>query len=240
MSRVTGLLSVVVVCLWGTIISTPIPWMTTLAPAWWTGVAQAQVRTFAIEVSLPQLDLFELESDEAAIAVNNAIHESAMEMIRDLALVGNVWGGYEVHLDRDDVLSVTIFYSGYTPPMAHPISLRASVTADPRTGRVYSLADLFEDERYIDILSEAVALDIEEQELPLLAGFDKIAPDQDFYLTERHLVLYYQLYELAPYAWGFPEFEIPLESLRGVAKEEGPIAVLLGIESSRSPRKPCW
>ena len=205
-------------------------WMAALLPAPWTGIAQANVHGVEIEVSLPQLGLAHPFDLGAATAVNDAIRQRALKMVHELAPMGNVWGDYEVHVDRTDLFSATMHYAGYMPPMAHPMHLRASVTADPTTGRVYTLADLFDDERYIEVLSEAVALGIEEKELPLLGEFDKIAPDQDFYLAERHLVLYYQLYDLVPYAWGFPEFEIPLESLQEIAKEDGPIAKLLGAK----------
>ena len=159
--------------------------------------------------------------------VNAVIRQRALRAILSLAEVGNVWGGHEVHVDRPDLLSVTMDYSGYMAPMAHPVHWRVAVTANPKTGEVYSLSDLFVDERYLEVLSEAVRRRIEDQELPLLVEFEGIAPDQEFYLTHDSLVLYYQLYELVPYAWGFPEFAIPLYELEAIARRDGPIIRLL-------------
>lgn len=201
----------------------------------WDAQFDGLTQPVKIEVELPQVDIVRIWHDETwdlttVGAVNEAIRDKALAMILALAPLGNVDGGFETHVDRPDLLSVTMHYAGFLPPMAHPVHLRASVTANPKTGRVYSLSDLFVDESYVDVLSEVVALEIEAQELPLLVTFEKIAPDQDFYLTESHLVLYFQHYELVPYAWGFPEFRVPLASLKSIAKEDGPIAALLGAK----------
>lgn len=202
-----------------------------------SAIGPGDVVPITIGVAIPRIDLHELgrrhgfELDlRGAEAVNQALREHAMALIEELLPFGNVTGGYDVHVETPRLLSVTMQYSGYLPPMAHPMHLRASVTANPETGGIYTLADLFIDDRYLEVLSEAVALGIEEQELPLLVSFDEVSPDQDFYLTAESLVLYYQLYELVPYAWGFPEFEIPLDSLREIAREDGPIAALLALE----------
>ena len=47
-------------------------------------------------------------------------------------------------------------------------------------------------------------------------------------MTPDGLVVFFQLYELAPYAWGFPQFKVPYEELLPIAKEGGPIARLAG------------
>lgn len=198
-----------------------------------------------IDVTLPQLAVFdplapaagdpdsgwsgEFDSARAAAVatVNGEIRRRALAMIAELSGIGNVWGGHEVHVHRGDLISVTMHYSGYMPPMAHPAHLRAAVTANPATGEIYTLRDLFADERYISVLSEAVRRGIEDQGIPLLVEFTGIDPDHEFYLTHDSLVLYYQTYELAPYAWGFPEFAIPLYELEPIAKSDGPIMRLL-------------
>lgn len=205
-------------------------------------LAHAQAVPVEIQVTFPQIVPFDLWHDEfpdveavhhealhldGIYAVNRAIRERALRIVSELAEVGNVWGRHQVHVDLDHLISVTMDYSAYMAPMAHPVHVRASVTADPRTGEIYALPDLFVDERYIDVLSHFVREGIEAQDIPLLVEFTSIGPDQEFFLTRDALVLYYQVYELAPYAWGFPEFAIPLYELEAIAAPGGPILQLL-------------
>ena len=123
---------------------------------------------------------------------------------------------------------MTLLYSGYHESMAHPMHFKKSITGDLRTGKIYTLADLFTGGDYVEELSRFVAQKIEEDDVPTLIEFERISPDQDFYLTEDALVLYYQLYDLYPYAWGFPEFRIPYEEIRSLLKDGGPVSLLLG------------
>ena len=178
-----------------------------------------------VDVGLPQIDGWAYEG-EGVDAVNRALRATAAALIEGLAEVGDVFGEYTLHLEQDGLISVSMLYSAYREPMAHPAHLMASVTADVTTGTVYTLADLFVDDGYIDVLSAAVARGIVEQGIPTLIEFERIAPDQDFYLTPDALVIYFQQYDLAPYAWGFPQFDVPYRELLPIAKPDGPIARL--------------
>ena len=44
--------------------------------------------------------------------------------------------------------------------------------------------------------------------------------EEDFYLTETHLVLFWQVYELAPYAAGLQEFAIPLSDISDILRTD--------------------
>lgn len=180
-----------------------------------------------IHITFPQLD--EAASPFPRTAeVNEAIRRRALPLVAELAAIGSVWGEYEVHLERESLVSVTMQYSGYKPYMAHPMHLRASVTADAETGKIYSLQDLFVDDGYIQVLSAAVAAGLKERDAEPFEPFDGIAPDhRDFYLTPTSLVVYFQVYELLPYVFGFPEFKVPLAAVAPMADPDGPIGRLL-------------
>ena len=190
----------------------------------WNAVKQ-RAHAQRIEVTLPHVDGW-MYDFAGAEEVNRRIQREATAIIADLAAVGDVFGEYEVHVDRGGVLSVTLQYSAYHQYMAHPMHVRASVTGNLHTGEVYSLADLFSGDEYVEVLSRFVKAEIEKNGAPTLAEFERIAPDQDFYLTGDALVLYFQLYELYPYAWGFPEFVIPYEAIAGILKEGGPVELV--------------
>lgn len=207
------------------------------AGAQWDVIVQASPHavTRTIEVPFPQLD-FRTEVDpQVAATIDGAIQAKMLVMLQDLISLGNVFGTSEVTVDAGDVLSVTMTYSGYHPPMAHPMHLRASVTADLRTGQIYRLKDLFIDDSYIEVISKEVAQQIVAQDISVFEEFKQIRADQDFFLKPDALVIYYQVYDLAPYVFGFPQFEIPLDLLVDIAVEGGPIKRLAELEPELEP-----
>lgn len=127
---------------------------------------------------------------------------------------------YRVACNQKGLLSVVLddyLYSGG----AHGITRRYGYTVNLGTGKVYTLADLFrEGTDYVSLISEEVARQIAAQDLQTLVPFETIREDHDFYVEDGYLVIYFQQYELMPYAWGFPEFRIPLESLADVLVPE--------------------
>lgn len=196
-----------------------------LANAAWDESEQASphVVTRAIEVPFPQIDFRTGIDPQVAAAIDAAIAERVVMMIQELLPYGNIFGQTEVTLDAHDVLSITMQYSGYHPPMAHPAHLMTSLTVDLRTGQIYRLPDLFEGDDYVEVISAEVARQIAVKDIVLFEEFVRIAPEQSFYLTPTALVVYYQVYEIAPYVFGFPQFEIPYDMLADIAKKDGPI-----------------
>ncbi len=104
---------------------------------------------------------------------------------------------------------------------AHGGTMRTGYTADINTGESYTLEGLFRPNTdYVSLLSAEVAKQIQAMGIEPIVEFSIIRPDQDFYLKDGYLVLYFQQYELMAYAYGFPEFRIPMESLSGVLASE--------------------
>lgn len=123
---------------------------------------------------------------------------------------------YRVAYNQKDLLSI-VFDDYLFTGGAHGITGRHGYTADIKTGVSYALKDLFlPGTDYVSLLSAEVQEQIEEKELATLGTFTKIRDDQDFYLYDDNLIVYFQQYELMAYAFGFPEFKIPMASLKDV------------------------
>lgn len=130
-------------------------------------------------------------------------------------------GSLDYRVDRNSggILSVTLKKFTYLQHAAHPMTVWKSFTYNSRTGNAYQLKDLFKpDVAYETELNRYIAYQINERQLPMLRPFKGIKPNQDFYLTSDSLVIYYQLYEYTPYAYGFLTFKIPLEDIRPILK----------------------
>lgn len=95
-------------------------------------------------------------------------------------------------------------------------------TIDKTTGKKATLADFYEDD-YIHVISEEIKSQmrsqmeadenvyywVDDEEIPEW-NFDKIAPDQDFYLNpEGNVVVCFDEYEVAPGYMGCVEFVLP-------------------------------
>jgi hypothetical protein len=135
-----------------------------------------------------------------------------------------VTGWYEIKTNERNILSLNIDNYGYPPQAAHGMTYIRSLTFDIQTGKDYTLSELFKPGAdYITPISRNISTQIKARQIPLLEGFDKISPNQDFYIADKALVIYYQLYEITPYYVGLPMFPISVFDLQDVIREDGPL-----------------
>lgn len=137
-------------------------------------------------------------------------------------------GLYEIKTNERGVLSLTQSNYAYTPPAAHGMTLLRSLTFDVNQGKAYSLGELFQPgSAYIDRISDQIRAQIAARDVPLLGEFTEIAPDQSYYIADKALVIYFQLYEMTPYVYGFPMFPISVYSLQDILLENGPLGRMI-------------
>ena len=151
------------------------------------------------------------------LIVNTGYYENPMT---------DVTGRYHVRTNEKGILSISIemyWFAG----SAHGMTVLKSVTFDVNTGRIYRLEDLFkENVDYVKPISDIIKRQIQERNIPLIVDFTEIRPDQDYYIQNRTLMIYFQLYELAPYVYGFVTFPIPTREIEGIIREDGPLSIL--------------
>lgn len=138
----------------------------------------------------------------------------------------DITGKYHIRSNEKGVLSISLeiyWFSGG----AHGMTELISITFDVKTGRIYRLEDVFKPgSDYVRRLSDIIKRQIVEKDIPVIVEFNSIQPDQDFYIEGRKLVIYFQLYELAPYAYGFPTFSIPYREIEDILRKDGPLGRL--------------
>lgn len=117
--------------------------------------------------------------------------------------------------------------SGYDYPFgaAHGMPILQYVHVDTKSGAFYQLEDLFKGgSNYTEVLSGIVEEQIKEhgEEMGVWQdSYKGIKPDQPFYLTADALMLYFEPYEIAPYAAGFPTFTIPFTEISNIINKKG-------------------
>ncbi|MDU4962209.1 MAG: DUF3298 and DUF4163 domain-containing protein [Sporomusaceae bacterium] len=114
---------------------------------------------------------------------------------------------FEVQRNSDGILSLTVTDYQFSGG-AHGMSVMKGYSFDLASGYLYRFDDLIPPWGR-DQVTQAVAQQINDKKIPLLHSFTGLAAEPDFYLQpDRKLVVFYQLYELAPYAWGFVRFPV--------------------------------
>lgn len=187
-------------------------------------------------VKEPRLDLYYpvvhgLKSIAVQRRINYAIQNLVKKMLSDQGYYSNprtqVTASYEVKTNERGVLSLSLNNYAFAGG-AHGMTIIKSLTFDVCTGRIYSLADLFKPgSDYQKVLSAIIEKQIKEREIPVINEFTGIKPDQDYYIADKVLVVYFQLYDLTPYAYGFPEFPITMYQVEDIVDENGPLGRMI-------------
>ncbi len=168
-----------------------------------------------------------LNSQDVQTKVNQTLAEmSGVKKIDPHAqLDSNYIGDFEVPFFKKSLVVIKI--SGYDYPFgaAHGMPMEVYAHINLQTGQFYTLRDLFKQgSGYVKTISEIVGKQIKNDEKYSYVFPDTykgIQPDQHFYLTKDALNIYFNPYEIAPYAAGFPTFTIPFEELTAIIDKQG-------------------
>ena len=124
---------------------------------------------------------------------------------------------YIVHYQKDDLLSLSVFYYRYTLG-AHGHTLQRAYNFNLENGEEILLSDILKGKKdYVDIINQEIRRQIElnpQEYFSEWSVFQSISEEQPFYLIEEGIVVYFGLYEIAPYASGIRYFQIPYSLIR--------------------------
>ena len=138
--------------------------------------------------------------------------------------VDQMLGLYEIKNNQRQVLSLSLSNYTYHQYAAHGMTYIKSLTFDLEKEKICNLEDLFTPgSDYVKVISRLVKEQIEQRDIQLLNEFTEIRQDQDFYIADKTLVIYFQLYEITPYVVGFPMFPISVFDLAEIIDVRGPL-----------------
>ncbi|MBF8983689.1 DUF3298 domain-containing protein [Lutibacter sp. B2] len=141
----------------------------------------------------------------------------------------DVSGWYEIKTNERGVLSLSLGNYTMAQPSAHGFTFIKSLTFDIQTGTIYQLYDLFKPEsNYMEILSNIVSEQIKERDIYLVNEFTGIkTSDQDYYIADKALVIYFQLLDFTAYVRGFPCFPISVYEIQDIIRDDSPLYKML-------------
>ena len=170
-------------------------------------------------------------SDEKKInLINNVINNDILPKVKDAEKTSEEYfagqgqekptfpyeinSRYTVSKDNNVLISLYNDYYEYLGG-AHGMTTRTSYTIDKQKEKLITLKELFvQGYPYADIINKSIKEEINKNpENYFDSGneFKGISENQGFYIENDNLVIYYQLYDIAPYVFGIPEFKIPLK-----------------------------
>lgn len=167
--------------------------------------------------------LYNVSNPIAQNLMNRDIYEKMITIIDSLIvpeIPTQVMGSFEVKNNQKGVFSVSLIGLGDFRG-AHPMTIIKSQNYDIDSGRSYQLSEQFKPgSNYIEILSNMVYEELRKQDLPLFEEYPGIRPEQDYYIADKSIIIYFQLYEVAPYYVGFPYAVIPIYNLLDIVRED--------------------
>jgi hypothetical protein len=197
---------------------------------------QAPVVIQTVKATFPKAELYMPHisggrSEAADKRINRKIHGEVQLLVNSQGSLedprAQMLGYYEQKNNQKDYLSLSIYNYAYTGG-AHGNTLQHSLTFKQSTGQTYTLQQLFKPGAdYVARISAIVSRQIKARSIDTLEPFKAIRPDQDYYVADRSLVIYFQLYELAAYVFGFLYFPISVYELQDIINEDGPLGVML-------------
>ncbi|MFZ5646341.1 MAG: DUF3298 domain-containing protein [Bacillota bacterium] len=204
-------------------------------------IVEKKIEQNGIDIVYPQVT--GLPDEDVQEKVNRAVEERVYALIAAQRVwpdsaglkISEMTGTYKIEANKNGILSVRLENYIFPEHAAHGLTMVKSVTVDLETGKVYTLRDLFlRGTDYIIVLNQMIRQQFKERDIPMINGFRGITVNQDYYLTPKNLVIYFQTYEYTPYYVGIPEFEIPYRTIINYIDPEGPIGRLLSDRSEKA------
>lgn len=123
---------------------------------------------------------------------------------------------YKVTYNENCTLSLYFDQYEYTGG-AHGITIQSSDTWDLQKSRRMELKEFFTDVKYKEFIIDTIIKEIDSkkgtEDFMYFDDYEKLVHENfninSFYLDEVGIVLYFQSYDIAPYASGLPTFTIP-------------------------------
>jgi hypothetical protein len=140
-------------------------------------------------------------------------------------------GDYTVKLNRRGTISIIFELFSFVKGSDRGTTIRRTFNLSLKDARVYYIHDLFSRKvkkiKYISRLNDLIKNQIEYKGINLSEEFNSIDSEQQYYLTENSLVIYFDPCALSAGDYGFPEFEIPFFEIEDIINTKGPIGRLL-------------
>lgn len=177
-----------------------------------------------LNIELRKLSIFDPPSDD--------IYTQTQLIITDEEILPyNYYGNFKILLYKGNLLILDLvgYYSELNKESI--LQVRKTCSINLITGKLYKIKDLFnEDSNWdIEINNNIIKIIKEEPNYNFIFpdSFKGITQNQDFYIDNENLYIYYHPEKIAPESIGFVTFTIPLKNIDKIINKEGEFYKLL-------------
>lgn len=165
-----------------------------------------------------------IENEQVDMQIHEDIKKDVNRFIDELKTVANEYiilntpytlkATYEIYSNDQFIVSCCIVFSNYYGG-AHGMEYKICYNYNILTGKRLKLSDLFKNESYKETINKIIETEIKRRNdefgYEVINAFKGIGDDPKFYIKDGQLVIYFDLYEIAPYVAGIIEFTMPKE-----------------------------
>lgn len=177
-----------------------------------------------INLELRRLSIFDPPSDDIYVQTQLIITDEEI-------LPYNYYGNFKILFYKENLLVLDLvgYYSEINQESI--LQVRKTCSINLLTGKLYKIKDLFNEGSNWDIEINNNILKIIKEEpnynFIFPDSFKGITENQDFYIDNDNLYIYYHPEKIAPESMGFITFTIPLKNIDKIINKEGELYKLL-------------
>lgn len=137
-------------------------------------------------------------------------------------------GLYEIKTNERNVFSLTLTNYAIHAQAAHGLTLMNGLNFNMSSGKNWRLSDQFiPGSDYETQLTMLVNEQIGNRDFPVFDDPITISSDQDYYIADKAIVLFYQLYDISPYYVGLPMFPISVYDIEELLADDSLLSRML-------------
>lgn len=163
------------------------------------------------------------------------VQKNVNNKLKELSLVSPIdsnkqldysyYGDFSIEFFKKNLIVLELGGYKYYFGAAHGIPSEIYPNINLVSGSFYVLKDLFKkNSNYVKVLSDIIGNQIKnnkQYDYVFPDTYKGIKPNQPFYVDENNLYIYFEPYEIAPYAAGFPTFKIPFADIMDIIDTKG-------------------
>ncbi|MFL0267292.1 RsiV family protein [Candidatus Clostridium radicumherbarum] len=196
-------------------------------------ISDVKVESPGLNLTYPKVS--ELKHKSAEAGINRYIKKEVHRILKENGYGSDenkkFTGGYLVKLNKRGTLCIIMEIFIHIKGEARGTTIRRPINVSLKDSRVYHIDDLFSRRikkyKFIGIINEFIKQHIKMKNINLTKEFEGIKSDQDYYLTEDSLVIFFEMGEYTAVEFGFPEVTIEFSSILDIVNNKGPIGRLL-------------
>ncbi|MFA5635289.1 MAG: DUF3298 domain-containing protein [Anaerovoracaceae bacterium] len=177
---------------------------------------------YPILKGFPGADQLNVEIREKVEAAAEEVRNAALDLENREGFSASLNSSYQ-YFHNKDIASLWMSWDNYTGG-AHGLYWLDSYTLNTNTGQIYTFPELFQDDSDgLEYVNEKILSEIAEGDYYFESAADTVAGyngNYDFLINGENLIVYFSLYDIAPYVAGIQSFSFSVDELGSMLKPE--------------------